>query len=90
MTEVKKIEIAKRDVLVDYTVDNKSVAELATKYGIEFQQMKQVLRAYGLTVRKNETEPAPKAKDYQVILVDLGNKVLEEVQPKKAKEPVTA
>jgi hypothetical protein len=93
MTEVKKIAISKKDVVMDYNVDinNMSVAQMAEKYGVEFKEMKKILKFYGLTVRKNEAEPTAKPKDYSIVLVDLGNKTLEQVEAEnKTKEAVTA
>lgn len=89
---MNKIEISKKDVVMDYNVDinNMSVAQMAEKYGVEFQEMKKILRFYGVKVRKNEAEPAPKAKEYQIVLVDLNNKTLEQLETEaKVKDVVT-
>lgn len=91
---MKQVTISKKDVVMDYNVDinNMSVAQMAEKYGVEFKEMKKVLKFYNITVRKNEAEPAPKAKEYEVFLTDL-NKTLEQLEaeaPKKEKEVVTA
>lgn len=86
---MNKIEVKKRDVLVDYTIDKMSVADMSVKYGLTFKETKSVLRAYGITVRKNEAEPAPKAKEYVVFLTDL-NKTLEQLEAEtKTKDVVT-
>ena len=87
MTEVK---ISKRDILVDYTIDKKSVAQLSEEYGVEFEEMKKIIRMYNISVRKNELAPTPKPKSYTIILTDLGNKTLEQVEAESKKEPVTA
>lgn len=76
----KVVEIKYRDVRIAYEVDEKSVAELAEHYNIEWVDMKKALMDYGITVRKGEKRPADAAKAYKVVLVDTG-KVVQDTQP---------
>lgn len=70
MSQTKTIPISWRDCRIAYDVDMKSVAQLATEYGIEWTDMKKVLRAYGFVIRKNEPRPVEPPKGYTINLVD--------------------
>ena len=74
------INIKYRDVRIAYEVDEKSVAELAEFYQIEWVDMKKALMDYGITVRKGEKRPVDAAKGYKVVLVDT-NKGVQDTTP---------
>jgi hypothetical protein len=76
-TEVK---IGYRDCKIMYEVDRMSVAQMAEKFGIEWKEMKSVLRQYGFSVRKNEPSPAEPVKTYNIVLVDT-DKIVEKADP---------
>ena len=79
-TAQKVVSIKYRDVRIAYEVDEKTVAELAEHYEIEWADMKKALMDYGITVRKGEKRPADAAKSYKVTLVDT-DKVVQDTAP---------
>jgi hypothetical protein len=80
----REVSIKWRDVRIAYEVDEKSIAELAELYDIDWADMKKVLMEYGISVRRDsETRPEP-AKPYTIHLVDT-DKVI-----KAAAKPVNA
>jgi len=72
-TEKKVVTLSQRELNIDYNVDFTPVKDLATKYGIDFQDMKKALRDCGFTIRKNEPEPDAPERDY-VVKVNLDGK----------------
>jgi hypothetical protein len=66
----REVSIKWRDVRIAYEVDEKSIAELAELYDIDWSDMKKVLMDYGISVRRDgEVKPEP-AKSYTIHLVD--------------------
>lgn len=76
MSQQKQVNLSYRQCRIDYEVDMKSVAQMATENGIEWYDMKKALRAYGFVIRKNEPKPADPNKTYVVNLVDT-DKIVE-------------
>lgn len=66
-----KVEIGYRDCNIMYNVDRWSVEKMANHYGIEWSDMKKVLRSYGFTIRKGEVKPPEAPKPYIIDLVDV-------------------
>lgn len=76
----KKVELSWRELNILYNVDFLSVAQLAERYGIEWSDMKQALRNYGFTIRKNEPAPRIAEKPYEIVLVD-SDKIVKKEAP---------
>lgn len=82
MSQQREVNIKYRDVRIAYEVDEKSVAELAEQYQIDWVDMKKALMDYGITVRKNEKRPEEPNKAYKVVLVDTAKIVPETAKTK--------
>ena len=74
----KEVKLHYRDLKIAYEVDQKSIADLAAHYEIEWADMKKALRDYGFTIRLKEVKPENPPKAYKVILVDSDKIVVEE------------
>ena len=85
----KQVNISYRECAIGYNIDFKSVAQLATEYGIEWYDMKKALRSYGFVIRKGEVKPTEPNKAYNVVLVDTDKIVAEEAPVTKAATAVT-
>lgn len=67
---MRTVDIPYRECKIMYEVDQKSIAEMAKFYNIEWADMKNALRQYGFTIRNKEPKPAAPAKEYTVNLVN--------------------
>ena len=68
--ENKTVKISKRELEIAYNIDKKSVQEIATTYGITFQECKAVIRKAGMIVRKGEKPTPVQDSDYTIYLVN--------------------
>lgn len=66
----REVSIKWRDVRIAYAVDEKSIAELADEYDIDWADMKKVLMDYGISVRRDGEEKPEPAKHYTIHLID--------------------
>lgn len=79
---LREVSIKHRDIRIMYEIDEKTIAECAEAYDIDWTDMKKVLTDYGITIRRNgEVRPEP-AKHYSIKLVDA-DKIVKEA-PKAA------
>jgi len=67
---MEQVKIQKREIVIGYSVDKKSVAELSDTYKVTPKEMKDVIRACGLKVRKVEEKVNEPEPTYKISLLD--------------------
>lgn len=70
MSQTNNVVLGWKALNVAYNVDYKTVAQMATEYGITWTEMKAALHECGFTVRKGEVRPDAPASDYTITIND--------------------
>lgn len=81
--ETRNVDYA--NVVTLRTIEGKSVADVAEKFNITWEEAREVIRNYGLVVKKDEKAPESVGKSYEIVYTNP-----EKVVVKKAKEAIGA
>ena len=81
--ETRNVDYA--NVVTLRTIEGKSVADVAEKFNITWEEAREVIRNYGLVVKKDEKAPESVGKSYEIVYTNP-----EKVVVKRVKEVIGA